>query len=60
MVFFCQEMISPQLFPSFSFLFIERLIAFLLAFACQKQSVLAVAICSPDPGSPLYLCSGTS
>lgn len=37
-----------QLFFPFSW----RSIAFLVSFAFSKQAVLAVTICSPDPGSP--------
>lgn len=44
----------PQIiiFFSFSFLFLRRSMAFLVSFAFLKQAVLAVTICSPEPGSP--------
>ena len=52
-------MISPQLFPSFLFLFLKRSIAFLVSFAFWKRPVLTFTVCSPDPVSPLELCSST-
>lgn len=45
-------MIFPPIIFQLFFPFLRRSIAFLVPFAFSKQAVLAVTICSPDPGCP--------